>query len=95
MFVKCVEVSLAVGGGIAGLISARYWLRASVIQVKPIWSKHGGVEPGVHSLSQDGWMFGMLEAATESARLNKIAARWTAATVVLGAISALVGALSG
>lgn len=95
MFVKYVEVLLAVGGGIAGLVAAGYWLKASAVQIEPIWSKYGGVEPGVHSHSQDGWIVGMLEAATESARLNKIAARWTAATVVLGAISALIGALSG
>lgn len=95
MLVKYIEVLLAAAGGIAGLVSARYWFKASAIPVEPIWSKYGGVEPGVHSASQDGWMFGVLEAATESARLNKIAARWTAATAMLGAISALVGALSG
>ncbi|WP_350015437.1 hypothetical protein ABNK63_09040 [Rhodanobacter sp. IGA1.0] len=92
---RLVEVLLAIGGCVAGLVSAGYWLKASVVPIDPIWSKQGGVEPGVHSLSQDGWISGMLEAALESARLNKIAARWTAATVVLAAISALVGTFSG
>lgn len=92
---KVIEVLLAICGCIAGLVSAWYWLKASSVSVEPIWSKYRGVEPGVHSLSQDGWIGGMLEATLESARLNKIAARWTAATVAFAAMGTLAGTLSG
>jgi hypothetical protein len=93
--VKVIEVLLAVSGCIAGLVSAWYWLKASSVPIEPIWSKYKGVEPGVHSLSQDGWIGGVLEATLESGRLNKIAARWTAATVALTVIGTLASALSG
>lgn len=92
---KVIEVLLAICGCIAGLMSAWYWLKASSVSAEPIWSKYGSVESGVHSLSQEGWIGGMLDATLKSARLNKIAARWTAATVALTAIGALVSALNG
>jgi len=75
MIVRCIEVLLAICGCIAGLVSAGYWLKASAVPLKSTWDWHGGVEPGVHSLSQEGWIGGMMEAALESSRLNMIAAR--------------------
>jgi len=93
--VKGIELLLAVCAFATGLLSAWYWLKASRVSADPGWGKGGMVEPGIHALSQDAWIAAMLHAASESARLNKTAAYWTAATVALTGISTLVGALVG
>ena len=92
---KGIELVLAVCAFATGLLSAWYWLKASRAPANPGWGEGGVVEPGIHALSQDAWIAAMLQAASESSRLNKIAARWTAATAALTVIGALIGALSG
>lgn len=88
---KCFVIFLATGSFITGLISAWYWYKASAVPVEPVWIKNDGIEPGDSLLSQSGWISGLLGSVHESARLNKVAAAWTAFTVVLTTISALVG----
>lgn len=92
---KSIELVLAVCAFTTGLLSAWYWLKASMVPADPDWSKRGFVEPGIHALSQDAWIAAMLQAASESARLNKKAACWTAATVALSGMGTLVGSLGG
>jgi predicted DNA repair protein MutK len=93
--VKSIELLLAVCAFGTGMLSAWYWLKASKVPTDPGWGKGGIVEAGIHALSQDAWIAAMLQAASESSRLNKIAARWTAATAALTVTGALIGALSG
>ncbi|WP_458070530.1 hypothetical protein [Rhodanobacter sp. BL-MT-08] len=92
---KRIELLLAVCAFATGLLSAWYWLKASKVPADPGWGKGGMVESGIHALSQDAWIAAMLQAASESSRLNKIAARWTAATAALTVTGALIGALNG
>jgi hypothetical protein len=91
--VKYLVIALTAAACLTGLLSAWYWQKASLVPVDPGWGANGLVEPGVHSLSQDAWIAAMLRASLESARLNKIAARWTAVTAALTAIAALTGVL--
>jgi hypothetical protein len=72
-----------------GLVAAWYWYESSQVELRPTWD----TEPGDALLSQMGWMAGAMTAMTESARLNKLAALWTAGSVVLGAASIIVGSL--
>ncbi|WP_149534167.1 hypothetical protein [Tardiphaga sp. P9-11] len=73
-----------------GLISAGYWYLASRVEIAPLWQKLGTPEPVVQELRESGWIHGIIEAGTESARLNKIAAIWTAVAVFLGSVSAFL-----
>lgn len=67
-----------------------YWHRASRVTADPGWGRDGLVEPGVHSVAQDAWIAALIQSASESARLNKIAAVWTAATALLAAIASVL-----
>jgi hypothetical protein len=52
----------------------------------------GGIPPGPEA-EQIGWTGGMLEAFSAAATLNFRAARWTAASVVLNGLAAVLGTL--
>ena len=59
---KCIELLLAVCAFATGMLSALYWLKASKVSIDPGWGKDGMVEPGVHALSQEGWIAAALRA---------------------------------
>ena len=86
---KIAEVIITMLALVTGLVAAWYWYRASKITADPGWGQTGLVEPGIHSAVQDAWMAATLKAASESARLNKLAAQWTAVAVALTGISSI------
>jgi hypothetical protein len=70
---------------ISGLVAAWYWYQSTKPTVPPV------VEDNVmHAMK---WFNGVKDTADQTARANKKAALWTAASVLLGAISTLSGAL--
>ncbi|SEI14935.1 hypothetical protein [Paraburkholderia hospita] len=75
-------------GFVVGLLAARYWFLASKVDPLPVW---GDREPVDQSLAQAGWIVGLLEASSESARLNRRAAALTAVAVVLTTGSGVAG----
>ena len=79
---------LAVVGGISGVIAAHYWHKSSKISVTPMW---GDFEPLETEDKAMGWTLGTADAFTEWATLNKKAARWTAISVLLSAVSGVLG----
>lgn len=96
-----VSILFAVAGLVTGLRSAWFWLQASRVEPDPAWT---GRAP------EDGWswderrevdavqdrlIFAMIDAHSKSAELNKVAAQWTAVTIVLGSLSAMLAALAG
>jgi hypothetical protein len=88
--VKAASFVLAIFGFAAGMVAAWYWLRSTRVQATPPWAQFGGIErPGG---DPEGWIVGLLQAAKESAALNKVAAIWTAASVIFNSLAALAGA---
>jgi hypothetical protein len=98
-----LSILFAIAGAFAGLKGAYYWYLSSTVQI----GRWGGNEPlpfpdgqqrqemlnrttAVNTL----WLAGMFEAAQQTARLNKKAARWTAVAVVLGGASSLFSSLA-
>ncbi len=81
--VKVIGLVCAFIAFVTGLIAAHYWHRASKVPIVPAWR----VEPGESDASSRGWQSGTMEAFSKSGQLNKVAARWTAISVALGAIS--------
>jgi hypothetical protein len=83
--VVCAFITL-----VTGLIAAHFWYRASMVPILPTWT----IEPGESDASQRGWQAGTMMAFSKSGELNKLAARWTAASVGFGAITTLIWALA-
>ena len=71
---------------VTGLIAAYFWSRASMVPIVPTWK----IEPGESDASKQGWQVGTMMAFGKSGELNKLAARWTAASVALGAIGTFI-----
>lgn len=84
---KWIALVLAVATLSTALIGAWYWWRSSKVIPVPTWARFGGVEPGDALSSQMGWLDGSLEAARQSAALNKTAAIWTGCAAILGAVT--------
>jgi hypothetical protein len=82
---KWLSVLLACLGAVTGIVAAYYWYRSSQVSINPVWL----TESGDPHASQSGWLAATMGAFSESARLNKIAASWTAAAVVLNMLSYL------
>jgi hypothetical protein len=82
---RCIGITLTVLAFGTGLLAAWFWYRVSKVEIVPIWAVAGRMEPVIPELSQGGWISGLLAAGNEAARLNKIAALWTAASVAIGA----------
>ena len=85
---NCISIVIAIGAGLCGLIAARYWYKSSIIEFGPDWD----FEPPDEQMKNMGRFAAIMKAAKESSNLNKFAARWTAASVVLSAVSAIAGA---
>jgi hypothetical protein len=83
-----VALSLAMAGFAVGLLAAGYWLMASRVDIDPVWGDREPVDP---TMSQAGWIAGMLRAASESAHLNRRAALLTAVAVILTTGSGVAG----
>jgi hypothetical protein len=89
---KYVSVAFALGALVTGLTEAFHWYKASEVAIDSGWTPEKP-EPVDEELKQMDLNVAIIKAAQESAPLNKIAARWTAAAVVLGAVSSLIGSL--
>ena len=85
---RAFAIILASAGFVVGLLAARYWFLASKVDAMPAW---GDREPVDQSQAQAGWIVGLLEASSESARLNRRAAALTAVAVVLTTGSGVAG----
>lgn len=84
---------LAVTTAFAGFYAAKLWLQSSKVPLVPAWENcpigqgDGDVQPN------SGWIAKIIEASGEAANLNQRAARWTAVSVGLGAITTIIGAV--
>jgi len=85
------NIILTVATAVIGLHAAGLWLASSKITADPGWDGVTTREPVDPSQSNAAWISGIMEANTRSARLNRLAAKWTAVSVALGACTALVG----
>jgi hypothetical protein len=90
---RCVSIVFAVFALVTGLKAAYHWYAASEVTIDPGWTP-ADPEPTDEELKQLAWNVAIIRAATESANLNKVAARWTAAAVILGAVSSVAGSLN-
>jgi len=92
---KSISIILALLGLGAGGIAAWFWYCTSVVPTVPTWARgNEPFEPVIPELSQAGWIIGLLEAASEIARLNKLAALWTGGSILFSAASAIFGAVA-
>ena len=66
--------------GITGLRAAVLWLKASKVPVEPI-----GGDTADEPLNQQGWTAGIGTSVSKSGEINALAARWTAASVLVSA----------
>lgn len=80
----------AIAALITGLIAAYYWHRSTTVTPNP----GGSVHSGEAEIQDAAWTTAILEANSAAGQFNKIAALWTALTVVLGAASSIFGAFA-
>jgi len=87
---KFISFALALLALVTGLVAAARWYKASKVEIMPLWAELGVIEP--LGGSSNHWIVGILKAAQKSGALNKEAALWTASSVFLSALSAVIGA---
>jgi len=87
-----VVVFLSVLAAAVGIRAAQLWHRSSLLYANPSWAENGGTEPMDESQSLAGWIVGINKFNNETAALNKRAAQLTAISVLLGALTTIVGA---
>ena len=88
---KCVAIALALGGLTCGLLAAWFWERTTQVPVDPLNGDPSAIMPVLPVLEQQAWWAAQFRADQEMGRLNTLAARWTAAAVVLSGVSSLIG----
>jgi hypothetical protein len=88
---RALAIIFAVAALTCGLTAAHYWYRSSIVEIR----LDSDFEPVVEELHNRVWFSAAMKAASESARLNRIAALWTAAAVILGTASSIFGSLIG
>ncbi|KAE8756096.1 hypothetical protein FSO04_30805 [Paraburkholderia madseniana] len=77
---------------LTGVYAAGLWGRASKVSIIAPASVHnGGIEPGDPLQAINDWLTGIQQAGNTAAVLNQRAARWTAVSVSLAAITTVVG----
>jgi hypothetical protein len=80
-----------------GAVAAYYWYRSAMVETMPTWATGDKPdplnEPVIKTLSQDGWIAGMVKSVSENAYWNKRAALWSAGAVIFTALSSVSSAL--
>jgi hypothetical protein len=84
--VTLLAIALAILTLICGLRAAQLWIRSSDVLPEP-----EGFKPVDKTLREMRWQSADMKAAEISTALNKQAARWIAAAVVLGCLTILAG----
>lgn len=84
---KILNVALSIAGFLSGVVSAYYWYVASTVTASPAWELEirGDINKNIM-----GWVAGNMIALKRSGDLNKRAALWTAATILISAIASLL-----
>ncbi|MFK4448488.1 hypothetical protein ABH944_008544 [Caballeronia udeis] len=90
---KSIAVVLAFGGLTCGLLAAWFWEKSTRVPVDPLDGDPTAIMPVLLDLEQQAWWAAQFRANQQIGRLNVLAARWTAAAVVLGTLSSVVGLL--
>ena len=85
--IKILSVAFSVVGLLFGLVSAYCWHAARKVPVSPAWELEirGDINKNIM-----GWVAGNMIALKRSGDLNKRAALWTAATILISAIASLL-----
>lgn len=90
-----VLAALAAG---TGLIAAWYWYRSGKISISIGWRPkvvfRGPVDPAEEQQELMEWTVATIDAFSVAGRLNRTAALWTAASVILSAATAVVSSLA-
>jgi hypothetical protein len=86
---KIASIALSLLGLVFGLIAAYYWFAASRVVITPI----GRMESGDPQLNTMGWVVANMDAFSRSGALNKLAAVWTAATVLVSTFASVCSTL--
>jgi len=84
---RLASICLALIAGVVGIVAAHFWLESAKIPIDP----PGDFEPLEQADKAMFWTVGAMEAFTKSATLNKRAARWTAASVLLSTVAGILG----
>ena len=106
---KLTSILLAVGALLTGLWAACKWYGASNVKVDLGYSIPGinddetferfgmtmrrGPESGDSELNRMNEIMAIWDASDKAAKLNRVAALWTAASVFLGSFSSVIGSL--
>jgi hypothetical protein len=94
--VKVISILFAIAALITGLVGACYWYKSSIVPIDR-WGRNehpSSFRPHEHQAANTLWLGGMFEAAQKTARLNRVAALWTAFAVVLSGVSSLFSSLA-
>jgi hypothetical protein len=107
---RLASILLALAALATGLLAAYKWYKASTVEIDLGYTYPGSQpgatyrrmgmelprfpESGDPELKQINETAATWDAMKEAAKLNKVAAVWTAASVALGALSAIVGAIA-
>lgn len=94
---KPLSLFLAAIGLITGIVAACYWYKASQVTIDPGWGIPGldaHIEPVVSEMRQLDIEVATANAFHSSGYHNKWAALWTAASVILNAISSFLSSMT-
>ena len=88
---KTVSVILSVIALLFGLVSAYYWHAASKAPIVPAWELE--IRDDINKNIM-GWVTGNMIAFKRSGDLNKRAAMWTAATILVSTVASVLSTLA-
>ncbi|MDG0024933.1 hypothetical protein [Trinickia sp. Y13] len=88
---KSLAIALALGALTAGLLAAWFWERTTRVRVDLFASDPYAMPAAGTDIADPMWWTAQFRAEREIGRLNTLAARWTAAAVLLGTLSSVVG----
>jgi len=78
---------------ITALMASYYWYKSSIVPVNEVERPKASVDdsPAAHILTADFNLEAVRYVLRESSRLNKLAARWTGVSALLGAFTTFAG----
>lgn len=90
---RWVALGLAGVSAVTGIFAAFFWYVASRVDFVPHYFIDGHLVP-VETEDTAAWLGAVRSTLAKSGRLNRIAAAWTAASVLCAGLSSLAGAFT-
>lgn len=90
---RYVTATFAIGAMMFGIFGAQWWHKSTLAKIFPDWESDGPMEPVEPAVADREMIVTLYRGLYEAAECNKVAAQFTAASVICAGIASFLSLL--